>query len=77
MNRRKFIAGLSTVGASGLAGCSQFLSNNSGDESATPQPTIQDGPARFTDFKIAVKEENPTVGTVKLTVSAFNYGSLR
>jgi hypothetical protein len=76
MNRRKFIASLSTVGVCGLAGCSQLLSDDTGDESTTPQPTIRDGPAKFTNFKIAVKEENPTVGTVKLTVSAFNYGSL-
>ncbi|RRJ28158.1 hypothetical protein [Halocatena pleomorpha] len=74
MNRRVYLAAVSGFGPTGLAGCS-MLSINSNEKSTTPKPTIVDGPAQFTNYKIE-PPENATVDTpVSVTVSAFNYGS--
>lgn len=74
MNRRAYLAAMGGVGLSGLAGCS-MLSSGDDEGSTTPEPTIVDGPAQFTEYKIELPEDATVDTAVSVTVSAFNYGS--
>ncbi|UPM43296.1 DUF4352 domain-containing protein [Halocatena salina] len=74
MDRRMYLAAVSGIGLSGLAGCS-MLSSNSNEGSTTPTPTIVEGPAQFTDYKIEPPGNAAVDTPVSVTVSAFNYGS--
>lgn len=57
-----------------MAGCNTLFGDTSSG-SGTPQPTIVEGPAQFTDFKIEIPTKATVDTTVPVTISAFNYGS--
>jgi hypothetical protein len=74
MNRRRYLAVCGTATACGLAGCNTLFGDSSSG-SGTPQPTLVEGPAQFTDFKIEIPTKATVDTTVPVTISAFNYGS--
>lgn len=74
MDRRAYLAAVGGIGLSGLAGCS-MLSRGDDEGSTTPEPTIVDGPAQFTEYKIELPDDATVDTGVSATVSAFNYGS--
>lgn len=74
MNRRKYLLAFGTAGSAGLAGCSA-LTDGTNSGSGTPRPTLVDGPAQFTDFKIETPETATVDTTIQVTVSGFNYGT--
>lgn len=74
MNRRKYLLAIGGAGSAGLAGCSA-LTDGTNSGSGTPKPTLVDGPAQFTDFKIETPETATVDTTVQVTVSAFNHGT--
>lgn len=71
MDRREYLAAFGVASISGLTGCN-LLSGTTGSES---QPTIVEGPAQFTEFKIEAPKQATVDTSVSVTVSAFNYGS--
>lgn len=72
MDRRTYLAAVSGVGLSGLAGCNML---SSGSNKGSTTPTIVDGPAQFTEYKIEPPKDASVDSPVSVTVSAFNYGS--
>lgn len=74
MNRRKYLLAVGGTGSAGLAGCSA-LTDGTNSDTGTPRPTLVDGPAQFTDFKIETPETATVDTTVEVTVSGFNYGT--
>lgn len=74
MNRREYLIAFGAAGACGLAGCNAFGGSTT-SSSATPRPTLVNGPAQFTNFEIETAGDTTVDKTVPVTVSAFNYGT--
>jgi hypothetical protein len=75
MNRRRYLAVCATGATCGLAGCSSLFNDISGSSDGSSQPTIVEGPAQFTDFRIEIPSETTVDTTIPVTISAFNYGT--